>query len=92
MFSCSAGGYGTLSIYWMRDNSDLPSKSIVMFNSSPEVTDSTLVIPNVTESDVGQYYCVVWADTKASKSQIAQLSFSGIMYIFYEFHSIVYFM
>ena len=84
VFTCSASGYGTLSIYWMKENSDLPTKSFVMLSSSPEVINSTLVIPNVTESDVDQYYCIVWADDiKASKSHAAQLSFSGIICIIY---------
>ena len=35
------------------------------------------MIPNVTISDVGRYYCVVWAENKASRSNRAKLLLSG---------------
>ena len=60
------------------DTKPLPIKATVSQESSPEVTISTLVIPNVTNNDVGTYYCVVWAGNKASRSNAAKLLVSGI--------------
>ena len=77
IFTCSGRGRGNVSIYWMKENSDLPSKSIITLMSSPSITNTTLVIPNVTEDDLGRYYCIVWADSYATKSKVAQLFFSG---------------
>ena len=80
VFTCSARGYGApLVVEWKRENSDLPSSS----NSSTQVlssgiTTSTLVIPNVTNNDVGSYYCMVWNKKKGAQSSSANLSFSGL--------------
>ena len=62
----------------MLETKPLPTKANISLESSPEVTSSTLVIPNVTNSDVGKYYCVVWAGNKVSKSNAANLLFSGM--------------
>jgi len=84
VLTCSASGYGTLLVNWVRKDLDmletkpLPTKANISLESSPEVTSSTLVIPNVTNSDVGRYYCVVWARNKASRSNAAYLLFSGM--------------
>ena len=80
MFTCSAGGHGLLDIKWYRSNvlyKVLPEKSVVSQISSPEVTTSTLVIPNVTNDDVGSYYCVVWAGRQAAQSEIVKLDIAG---------------
>ena len=84
VFTCAASGYGTLLVNWIRkdltvwETKLLPAKAIISLESSSEVTTSTLVIPNVTISDVGRYYCVVWAENKASRSNIAKLLLSGM--------------
>ena len=57
----------------------LPTKAIVSLESFPKVTTSTLFIPNVTLNDVGIYFCVVWADYKATRSKAAQLLLSGMV-------------
>ena len=56
----------------------LPSKAIVSLESSTKVIVSTLVIPNITTDDVGSYYCVVWGENKASRSNVAKLLLSGM--------------
>ena len=83
VFTCSASGYGIMLVNWIRkdlivlNTKPLPAKAIISLESTPEVTTSTLVIPNVTISDVGRYYCVIWAENKASRSNDAKLLLSG---------------
>ena len=45
--------------------------------SSPTIVTSTLIIANVTEEDVGKYYCQVWANNIGSQSERAHLYYSG---------------
>ena len=78
VFTCSAKAYGVLSFEWKRLNSDLPEKSFNVMKLSQNSTTSYLFIPNVTSDDVGEYYCDVWANEKASRSHIARLLFSGV--------------
>lgn len=85
VFTCSASGYGTLSVIWFKGKhilkaKQLPSKAIISQKTSLEVTISTLVIPNVTIDDVGSYYCIVWGGNKASRSNAANLLLFG-MYV-----------
>ena len=80
VFTCSVTGCGHLNITWYRRGGSLPTKSESTEVSSPTVTTSTLVIPNVTSDDVGRYYCLVWANSTASRSNDVILNFSG-MYI-----------
>ena len=83
VFTCSASGYGTLSVVWfkedlaMREDKPLPNKAIISLESTLKVTISTLAIPNVTTDDVGSYYCIVWGESKASISSITKLLLSG---------------
>jgi len=77
VFTCSAGGYGYLSIKWERQDNKLPDKINVTQISSSEVTTSVLIIPNVTNDDAGSYYCLVQAGEKNSKSKPAKLLFAG---------------
>ena len=81
-FTCSARGYGSMSFDWIRIPSSfkLPAKSQITFESSLDVATSVLFIPNVTSDDAGEYYCIVWTNNKASRSNVAKLQFSGIMY------------
>ena len=44
---------------------------------SQGVATGTLIIPNVTEEDVGKYYCQVWANDIGVKSKPATLYLSG---------------
>ena len=46
--------------------------------TSDGVTTSTLIIPNVTEEDVGKYYCQVWANNIGVRSKTADLYYSGM--------------
>ena len=84
VFTCAASGYGTLLVNWIRKDlsvwqtKPLPTKAIISLESTPKVTTSSLVIPNVTSNDVGRYYCVVWGENKASRSHIAKLLLSGM--------------
>ena len=47
--------------------------------TSHEVVTSTLIIPNVTEEDVGKYYCKVLANNIYVESKKADLYYSGII-------------
>ena len=84
VFTCSVIGCGHLYITWYRREAPLPTKSKSTEVSSPTVTTSTLVIPNVTNDDVGSYYCIVWANNRASRSNEAALYFSGNSIINYK--------
>lgn len=79
VFTCSAIGYGNLSIEWKRSDSlGIPIKSFYrQVSSSTKIITSTLIIPNVTDVDSGSYYCVGWIDMQASKSKSALLYYSG---------------
>ena len=81
-FTCSARGYGDMTFDWIRIPSSfkLPHKSQITFESSLDVATSVLFIPNVTSDDAGEYYCIVWTNDKASRSNVAKLQFSG-MYV-----------
>lgn len=48
--------------------------------ASHGVITSTLIIPNVTEEDIGKYYCYVWVNNIRVKSENANLYYSG-MYV-----------
>ena len=75
VFTCSASAAcSDLSFKWKRLNSVLPKKSSLSKND----TTSSLIIPNVTRDDVGEYYCVVQANDKKSQSNTARLRFSGV--------------
>ena len=82
VFNCSAGGNGYRNITWYKQHvprEHLPEKCTTDQVSSPDVTTSTLIVPNVTEEDNGKYYCVVWADSKlATTSKSATLYVSGM--------------
>ena len=78
VFTCSASGYGHLNITWYRTPGLLPDKSRTSEVYSPVVTTSTLVIPNVTNDDVGSYYCVVKANNLGAWSSKAKLSYTGM--------------
>ena len=81
-FTCSARGYGDMSFDWLRlpEGFKIPAKSQIIYESSLDVATSVLFIPNVTSDDAGEYYCIVWTNNKASRSNVAKLQFSG-MYV-----------
>ena len=62
----------------MLESKPLPSKAIVSLDTTLKVITNTLVIPNVTAKDVGSYYCIVWGENKASRSNTAKLLLSGM--------------
>jgi len=59
VFTCSVFGYGYQNITWHKTPGILPHKHKTKEITSHEVITSTLIIPNVTEKDVGKYYCQV---------------------------------
>ena len=77
VFTCSVRAYGNLSFNWRKSHSDLPKKHYVEIQSSLNGTTSFLFIPNVTRNDIGEYYCDIWANNKASRSNVVMLQFSG---------------
>ena len=77
MFTCSASGYGNVSIEWKKENENLPVKSNIFQTTTTQVTNSTLVIPNVTDNDVGRYYCIASSGRKNANSKVATLFFAG---------------
>jgi len=77
VFTCSAKGYGDVTITWHRNNGDLPSKAYLNETITTDITTSTLTIPNVSSKDVGKYSCWVSANMIASQSNIATLSLGG---------------
>ena len=68
-FKCSADACDSLSFEWKRIHSDLPEKSFTLQSGNTSI----LSISNVTSEDVGKYYCVAWANNKASESHSAEL-------------------
>ena len=74
---CSVNGHGYQNIIWFRQSDTLPTKHKVFETISHGVITSTLVIPNVTETYVGKYYCQVWTNNRGTRSKIAVLSYSG---------------
>ena len=80
VFTCSVNGYGYQNITWYKQSGILPHKHKTDHITSKGVTTSTLIIPNVTEKDVGKYYCQVWANNIGVKSKASALQYSG-MYI-----------
>ena len=78
LFTCSASGFGELSIEWKRVNSsDVPVKSYHTQLYTEQFTTSTFIIPNVTDDDSGEYYCIGWIGLEASRSKTAMLYYSG---------------
>ena len=57
VFTCSVEAYGVLLFEWKRIDADLPKKSFTMTKLSINGTTSFLFIPNITNDDVGKYYC-----------------------------------
>ena len=81
VFTCSVSGYGYQMITWHKQNSALPHKHKINEMISHEIVTSTLIIPNVTEEDVGKYQCQVWANNFGVKSEIAVLHYAGTVHI-----------
>ena len=78
VFTCSAYGYGYQRIIWHKASGILPYKHEIKEVSSSRIITSTLTIPNVTEEDVGKYYCQVWTSNLGTQSDPANLFYSGI--------------
>jgi len=82
VFTCSAEGYGDLNIRWRRKGvlfEKIPEKSKINQENHLNIATSKLVIPNVTDNDVGMYYCIVWANRTATSSFIANLKKSSML-------------
>ena len=78
VFTCSVAGYGYQSITWYKQSGTLPYKHKTYEVTSGGVTTSTLIIPNVTKEDVGNYYCQVWANNIGVRSIKAKLIHPGM--------------
>ena len=77
VFTCSVSGYGYQMITWRKQPSILPHKHRTTEMISHGIVTSTLIIPNVTEEDVGKYHCQVWANNYGIKSDKAVLHYAG---------------
>ena len=81
MFTCTAKGFGHLSIEWHRGGSLVlsnQSEQIVYFTEhTNSYIKSTIIIYNVTDDDAGEYYCTASNELKESNSTAANLYFSG---------------
>ena len=77
VFTCSVGGYGYQMITWHKQPGTLPHKHIINEMTSHGIVTSTLIIPNVTEEDVGNYHCQVWANNIGVRSGKAVLHYAG---------------
>ena len=77
VFTCSVEGYGYHNILWYKQSGTLPYKHKIKEMTSQGVATSTLIIPNVTKEDVGEYYCQVWANNIGVRSITANLYYSG---------------
>ena len=77
VFTCSVSGYGYQMITWHKQSGRLPHKHKTRQVTSQGITTSTLIIPNVTEEDVGEYKCQVWANNMQVDSEKADLYYSG---------------
>ena len=82
VFTCSVEGYGYQNITWYKQPGKLPDKHIINEMTSHGIVTSTLIIPNVTEEDVGKYYCQVWANDYGVKSNPATLHLLGMIYVY----------
>ena len=77
MFTCSVEGYGYQNITWKKQSGTLPYKYETKRITLQGIATDTLIIPNVTEEDVGKYYCQVWANGIGINSKSATLYLSG---------------
>ena len=77
VFTCSVVGYGYQNISWYKQSGTLPYKHKTYEVTSGGITTSTLIIPNVTEEDVGRYYCQVWANNIGVRSKKVKLIYPG---------------
>ena len=77
VFTCSIYGYGYQNITWHRESAKLPYNHQINEASSPTIITSSLTIPNVTEQDIGEYYCQMWANNIRTQSDRANLYYAG---------------
>ena len=82
VFTCSVSGYGYQMITWYKQPGIIPHKHNINQEVTKQgVSTSTLIIPNVTEEDVGEYKCQVWANNMQVNSEKANLFYSGIVMV-----------
>lgn len=78
-FICNASGFGSIKIFWKRDNYSLPATATnITVPATASVTkdralinefSSTLNIPEIIGYYSGQYYCVAENEAGTSTSQ-----------------------
>ena len=81
VFACSASGFRNVSIEWKKENGTLPAKSDISETTAVQTTSSILIIPNVTSSDVGRYYCIASSGRRKTISKLATLFFAGELFL-----------
>ena len=80
VFTCSAKGYGNLTVKWLRGDGALPNKCNISTIHSLKFMQSILTIPNATAEDADKYYCIVERGRgKAPESATATLYISGML-------------
>ena len=77
VFTCSVISNSHQIITWHKQPGILPHKRRTTETASHGIVTSTLIIPNVTEEDVGKYHCQVWANDIGVKSDEGFLHFAG---------------
>ena len=81
-FNCSVQVYGYHhTITWYKMNNSLPSKAYSTLLPSVNVTTSVLIIPNVTDEDVGAYYCEARVRMLVLQSLAGDLVLAGKLYV-----------
>ena len=81
VFTCSVSGQGHQNISWHRQSGTVPQKHLTIETASHGVITSTLIIPNVTEEDIGKYYCLLWANNIGLRSNMANLYYPGMIVV-----------
>ena len=89
VFTCSVSGYGYQMFTWRKQPGTLPHKHKTTETTSHGIITSTLIIPNVTEEDVGKYSCQVWANNFGVKSNKAVLHYAGSYIYMYAYNYVM---
>ena len=80
-FECIARSYGSTSIMWRKQNSELPETAIMTSTMSLNETKSTLRIEKSIGYYRGYYYCVIENSVGIVNSTVAYCNITGKYFI-----------